>query len=614
MSQPPDFVITANFAQEEATLTSGRSSVRTSALDATLRNAKSTLDAVLVNLLALQRDDLAPRDGIVGVSTLAADALALISSGAFRMRGAWVTVTVYSLGDIVSNAGVPYICILAHTSGVFATDLAASKWVIFAKNQTASQVPFSPTVTILSTDVQAAIQAVDLFVRTKLLTSPSVADAGGDPTGVADSTAAIQSVIDSVSMAGGGVYLPAGTYKITDTLTISAAKFVEIVGVGMRGVTLDWRGANNKPMILVNSSTTTSCPAVKDLTLYNGGAAAGITGIQFNPAAGGVLLQPIVERVLFNSLAKGIKAYGECDEVLISDCWVFGCTDGIEANTGAISNWTLLRNHYQGVPGTAVNLVGSGHQLIGQTIQHALATGAGIKLDGFDSCAIVGGYFESSIASGTSGPAINLGATGYGGDGMSGIDISGFHIDFAGAIAGQIGIKTNYVKGMVIGGGVTMRGLALGIQLGVNCDRAVINPIALGSGVTTKIQDLGATRTLVLDPDMGGVSLGSGLPVNFGDSARSLESTGVNIIGAAIGTLFAVAANEVYDVVIKNENAGYWAKGMAVRIGAGALAVLEEYNSNANLRLVASGNNVAANQLVVGAQTISYTATRRQKF
>lgn len=43
---------------------------------------------------------------------------------------AWVTSTVYAVDDIVSNAGIIYKCLIAHTSGTFADDLTALKWEI----------------------------------------------------------------------------------------------------------------------------------------------------------------------------------------------------------------------------------------------------------------------------------------------------------------------------------------------------------------------------------------------------------------------------------------------------------------------------------------------------
>jgi hypothetical protein len=41
---------------------------------------------------------------------------------------AWVTATVYAIGALVLQAGTKYYCTAAHTSGTFATDLAAGRW------------------------------------------------------------------------------------------------------------------------------------------------------------------------------------------------------------------------------------------------------------------------------------------------------------------------------------------------------------------------------------------------------------------------------------------------------------------------------------------------------
>ena len=47
-------------------------------------------------------------------------------------RGAWGTGVTYVAYDLAYVAGSTYICITGHVSGVFATDLAAGKWAIFA--------------------------------------------------------------------------------------------------------------------------------------------------------------------------------------------------------------------------------------------------------------------------------------------------------------------------------------------------------------------------------------------------------------------------------------------------------------------------------------------------
>lgn len=54
-------------------------------------------------------------------------------------RGNWVTATSYKTGDIVQTNGIAYICIVAHTSGVFATDLAAVRWQVFVQTNLPTQ-------------------------------------------------------------------------------------------------------------------------------------------------------------------------------------------------------------------------------------------------------------------------------------------------------------------------------------------------------------------------------------------------------------------------------------------------------------------------------------------
>lgn len=41
---------------------------------------------------------------------------------------AWATSTSYAVDDLVYTADECYVCLVAHTSGTFATDLAAAKW------------------------------------------------------------------------------------------------------------------------------------------------------------------------------------------------------------------------------------------------------------------------------------------------------------------------------------------------------------------------------------------------------------------------------------------------------------------------------------------------------
>lgn len=48
-------------------------------------------------------------------------------------RSSWLTGTSYVKNDLVKQAGSSYICLVAHTSGTFSTDLTAQKWELFAE-------------------------------------------------------------------------------------------------------------------------------------------------------------------------------------------------------------------------------------------------------------------------------------------------------------------------------------------------------------------------------------------------------------------------------------------------------------------------------------------------
>jgi hypothetical protein len=71
----------------------------------------------------------------------------------------WLTATVYAVGDIRSQAGVNYYCRTAHTSNVFATDLAASKWYALT-----SDIVEVPTL-YLAADIAAIhyVQSADVL-------------------------------------------------------------------------------------------------------------------------------------------------------------------------------------------------------------------------------------------------------------------------------------------------------------------------------------------------------------------------------------------------------------------------------------------------------------------
>ena len=123
MAQPPGYDRQSNFSDHSTNNpTDPQSGVN---LDAEFNALKTTIDAVLVNLALLQRDDTELANRTVGQEQLKSGVAVGVDPAT-----AWATATAYAVNDLVWQNGVLYICEEAHTSGTFATDLAASKWSV----------------------------------------------------------------------------------------------------------------------------------------------------------------------------------------------------------------------------------------------------------------------------------------------------------------------------------------------------------------------------------------------------------------------------------------------------------------------------------------------------
>ena len=80
------------------------------------------------------------------------------------------------------------------------------------------------------------------------------ADYGATGDGVTDDTAAIQRALDELGRAGRApvLFLPAGTYRITRTLSVGFAVFLSIVGEDPATTVLRWDGQAGGTMLVVN--------------------------------------------------------------------------------------------------------------------------------------------------------------------------------------------------------------------------------------------------------------------------------------------------------------------------------------------------------------------------
>lgn len=151
-------------------------------------------------LALIQRDDGKIANGAVTPDSLSARTRTLIAGG-WELRGAWLTATAYAAKDVVSQAGTLYVCVIPHTAGVFATDLAAGRWLVwYAENVipgagTITTSMLSGTITLDGTRLRGPAAP---GVEARIL----VFDDAGVPT-FQNLTTVLQQLLDEVVPLGG---------------------------------------------------------------------------------------------------------------------------------------------------------------------------------------------------------------------------------------------------------------------------------------------------------------------------------------------------------------------------------------------------------------------------
>ena len=163
MPQPTPYVREGDFSDDEASSVAGRSSVLTAQLDAELDAIGTTLTEILANMAILQRDDTLLGNDTVHKDALDDTVLALITAVGVP-RGDWLTATDYAAKDLMAEGGVTYINSVAHTSGVFATDLASGYWIALSASAAASLAYDNSTSGLAATNLQDAVDELDTLL------------------------------------------------------------------------------------------------------------------------------------------------------------------------------------------------------------------------------------------------------------------------------------------------------------------------------------------------------------------------------------------------------------------------------------------------------------------
>jgi hypothetical protein len=134
MAQPSTYNRQASFQDYQAA--SPSAPISGTDLDSEFNQVKITLDEILQNMALLQRDD-----GELANESVGNDQLAPALAIGFNSPTQWLTATDYTADtDTVFNDNKFYVCRETHTSGTFATDLAAVKWELLADLSTANTI------------------------------------------------------------------------------------------------------------------------------------------------------------------------------------------------------------------------------------------------------------------------------------------------------------------------------------------------------------------------------------------------------------------------------------------------------------------------------------------
>lgn len=182
MAQPPGY--TRQFDFSGFSTTNPEDQQPGVSLDSEFNAIKTTIDATLVDLALIQRDDGQLANQSVGPDQLRSDTFLGLNTAAD-----WVTAHAYIINDAVYQSNKIYRCLVAHTSGVFATDLAAAKWslvvdfnqyIVLATAQATASAASAAAALVSETNAgtsatDAALSAASLSGTSSTTLTPAVA-------------------------------------------------------------------------------------------------------------------------------------------------------------------------------------------------------------------------------------------------------------------------------------------------------------------------------------------------------------------------------------------------------------------------------------------------------
>lgn len=199
MSQPPTYSRAYNFSDYQATNPS--TPVPGNKLDDEFSRIKAVLDAIRANLALIQRDDTAVANESIGYDQLKAE----LDGFGFNPPSEWATATNYVVRDTVFHDSSFYRCLVSHTSGTFATDLAADKWALIADFTSATSDAEAAKAAAEAAQAAAETAASNAATSETNAGNSATAAAGSASSASDSADAAAASAITAAMLIGGTV-------------------------------------------------------------------------------------------------------------------------------------------------------------------------------------------------------------------------------------------------------------------------------------------------------------------------------------------------------------------------------------------------------------------------
>jgi hypothetical protein len=191
--------------------------------------------------------------------------------------------------------------------------------------------------------------------------------------GTTDDSSAIQTCLNGLSSTWTTVYFPAGTYKVTTPLTMSAKLYISLIGADPATTTILWAGASGAHMLTLNGVAYSRL----DRLTFNGGGIAndaidqswdGTTG---NFDTGNEYADDVFENLTNAGIACGWLRFGCAETAMLRDKFlnITGFSAITLGNANALDMWVWYSSFVNDATGVTNQFEGGNFQVVDSSFQ-----------------------------------------------------------------------------------------------------------------------------------------------------------------------------------------------------------------------------------------------------